>query len=58
MMSMVFDRRVTFICGHAGVCALGAVAAKHFGDNQLRDGYLDRFREVITVSFALVQIDK
>lgn len=44
---MVFIRRVTFICGHAGVCALGAVAAKHAGDDLLQDRYLARFNEVI-----------
>ncbi|XP_010500915.1 PREDICTED: lanC-like protein GCR2 [Camelina sativa] len=39
-------RVVTFICGHAGVCALGAVAAKHLGDEQLCDRYLARFSEI------------
>ncbi|KAG7649427.1 LanC-like protein GCR2 [Arabidopsis thaliana] len=38
------SERVTFICGYAGVCALGAVAAKCLGDDQLHDRYLARFR--------------
>ncbi|CAA7013773.1 unnamed protein product [Microthlaspi erraticum] len=40
------SERVTFICGHAGVCALGAVAAKHIGDDQLQERYLTRFHEI------------
>ncbi|KAF2285997.1 hypothetical protein GH714_009579 [Hevea brasiliensis] len=39
--------RVTFICGHAGVCALGAVVAKHAGDERLLDRYLTQFKEKI-----------
>ncbi|KFK43530.1 hypothetical protein AALP_AA1G138200 [Arabis alpina] len=38
--------RVTFFCGYAGVCALGAVVAKCIGDDQLQDRYLTRFREI------------
>lgn len=38
--------RVTFICGRAGVCALGAVAAKHAGDGRLLDHYLAQFKEI------------
>ncbi|WZY96837.1 hypothetical protein YC2023_069166 [Brassica napus] len=38
--------RVTFVCGRAGVCALGAVAAKLTGDSQLQDRYLARFHEI------------
>ncbi|PON87734.1 LanC-like protein [Trema orientale] len=38
--------RVTFLCGRAGVCALGAVAAKHAGDQRLLDHYLTRFKEI------------
>jgi len=38
--------RVTFICGRAGVCALGAVTAKHAGDEILFDYYLKQFKEV------------
>jgi hypothetical protein len=38
--------RVTFICGRAGVCALGAVIAKHAGDERLLDYYLRQFKEV------------
>ncbi|KAF5185332.1 Lanc-like protein gcr2 [Thalictrum thalictroides] len=36
----------TFICGRAGVCALGAVAAKHTGDEQLINYYLAKFKEI------------
>lgn len=39
-------RRVTFICGKAGVCALGAVAAKNSGDGHLLDYYISLFKEV------------
>lgn len=39
-------RDVTFICGRAGVCALGAVAAKHNGDEPLMNYYLTQFNEV------------
>lgn len=50
----LFIRRVTFICGHAGVCALGAVASKLTGDSQLLDRYLTRFHEVLfPLSFVL-----
>ncbi|KAF3442125.1 hypothetical protein FNV43_RR16041 [Rhamnella rubrinervis] len=38
--------RVTFLCGRAGVCALGAVAAKHAGDESLLDYYLKQFKEI------------
>ncbi|WJX68372.1 transcription factor [Trifolium repens] len=38
--------RVTFICGRAGVCALGAVIAKHAGDERLLDYYLRKFKEI------------
>lgn len=41
-------RRVTFICGRAGVCALGAVVAKNAGDERLLDSYLTQFKEVPT----------
>nr|GMC72537.1 LanC-like protein GCR2 [Ipomoea batatas] len=37
---------VTFLCGQAGIYALGAVAAKHCGDNVLLDHYLTKFREI------------
>lgn len=30
---------MTFICGRAGVCALGAVIARHSGDERLLDYY-------------------
>lgn len=42
---------MTFICGRAGVCALGAVVAKEAGDEDLLSYYLRSFREV---SFAFV----
>nr|XP_043640152.1 lanC-like protein GCR2 [Erigeron canadensis] len=40
------DRHVTFICGQAGVSALGAVVAKQSNDDNLCDHYLKRFREI------------
>ncbi|XWS63399.1 hypothetical protein CRYUN_Cryun06bG0093500 [Craigia yunnanensis] len=40
------SRDVTFLCGRAGVCALGAVAAKHAGNQQLLNNYLTQFREI------------
>ncbi|CAK9138218.1 unnamed protein product [Ilex paraguariensis] len=40
------SRRVTFICGQAGVYALGAVVAKHCGDQQLCDHYLTEFEQI------------
>lgn len=38
--------RVTFLCGRAGVCVLGAVVAKYSGDEQLLDRYLTQFKEI------------
>ncbi|OMP04677.1 Lanthionine synthetase C-like protein [Corchorus olitorius] len=38
--------RVTFICGRAGVCALGAVIAKHSGDERLQAHYLTKFKQI------------
>ncbi|KAG0458760.1 hypothetical protein HPP92_021888 [Vanilla planifolia] len=40
------SRHVTFICGRAGVCALGAVVAKQLGDGNLLDYYLRSFKEI------------
>ncbi|KAB1210006.1 LanC-like protein GCL2 [Morella rubra] len=40
------SRDVTFLCGRAGVCALGALAAKHARDDQLVNYYLAQFREI------------
>ncbi|XP_010918434.1 lanC-like protein GCL2 [Elaeis guineensis] len=40
------DPHVTFICGRAGVCALGAVVAKHAGDEALLNHYLSSFRGI------------
>lgn len=42
----IHGRDVTFICGRGSVCALGAVAAKHAGDNKLLSYYLAKFKEV------------
>ncbi|XP_058779886.1 lanC-like protein GCR2 [Vicia villosa] len=42
----VNSSRVTFICGRAGVCALGAVIAKHAGDKRLLEYYLRQFKEI------------
>ncbi|MQL78252.1 hypothetical protein Taro_010665 [Colocasia esculenta] len=39
-------RDVTFICGRAGVCAIGALAAKYAGDVTLLNHYLSSFREI------------
>ncbi|XP_077223750.1 lanC-like protein GCL2 [Tasmannia lanceolata] len=36
----------TFICGRAGVCALGAVVAKQAGDQRLMDHYLTQFKKI------------
>ncbi|KAK4484442.1 hypothetical protein RD792_007024 [Penstemon davidsonii] len=44
--SSINSRDVTFICGRAGVCALGAVVAKYLGDDQLLYYYLAKFKEV------------
>ncbi|KAJ8567876.1 hypothetical protein K7X08_020598 [Anisodus acutangulus] len=38
--------RVTFICGQAGVYSIGAVVAKHSGNEQLCDYYLTKFKEI------------
>ncbi|KAK4746381.1 hypothetical protein SAY87_012693 [Trapa incisa] len=38
--------RVTFICGQAGVYALGAVVAKQAGDDRLLHRYLTQFRQI------------
>ncbi|KAI5389518.1 hypothetical protein KIW84_074978 [Lathyrus oleraceus] len=37
---------VTFICGRDGVCALGAVAAKHIGDDESLRYYLAQFQKI------------
>lgn len=39
-------RFLTFICGRAGVCALGAVIAKHCDDQLRVTQYLSSFDEV------------
>ncbi|KAJ7981437.1 LanC-like protein [Quillaja saponaria] len=40
------SRDVTFICGRAGVCALGAVVAKYAGDEKLLTYYLAQFEKI------------
>ncbi|XP_057796537.1 lanC-like protein GCL2 [Salvia miltiorrhiza] len=40
------SRDVTFLCGRAGVCALGAVAAEYVGDGKLSDYYISQFKEI------------
>ncbi|XP_059660953.1 lanC-like protein GCL2 [Cornus florida] len=40
------SRDVTFLCGRASVCALGAFAAKHTGDDQMLNYYLTQFKEI------------
>ncbi|KAG2567618.1 lanC-like protein GCL2 isoform X2 [Panicum virgatum] len=37
---------VTFICGRAGICALGAVVAKHAGDVATVARYLNSFKQI------------
>lgn len=38
---------MTFLCGQAGVSALGAVVAKQSNDDSLCDEYLTIFRKVL-----------
>ncbi|GAB4824965.1 LanC-like protein gcl2 [Ancistrocladus abbreviatus] len=40
------SRDVTFICGRAGVCALGAVTAKYAGNSQMLSYYLNQFKQI------------
>ncbi|KAI3473831.1 hypothetical protein Pfo_027988 [Paulownia fortunei] len=40
------SRDGTFICGRAGVCALGAVVAKYMGDDRMLHYYLAQFKEI------------
>lgn len=42
---------MTFICGRAGVCALGAVVAKHAGDERLLERYITQLKEVLWDTF-------
>lgn len=37
---------MTFVCGRAGVCALGAVVAKLSGDEDMLNYYLSLFNDV------------
>ncbi|KAI3736169.1 hypothetical protein L6452_15703 [Arctium lappa] len=40
------SRDVSFLLGRAGVCALGAVVAKHQGNEQMVDYYLNQFKKI------------
>ncbi|XP_057459262.1 lanC-like protein GCL2 [Actinidia eriantha] len=40
------SRDGTFLCGRAGVCALGAVVARYLGDEQSQNYYLSQFKEI------------
>ncbi|XP_058082777.1 lanC-like protein GCR2 [Magnolia sinica] len=40
------SEHVTLICGRAGVCALGAVAAKNAGDHALLNHYVSQFKAI------------
>ncbi|XP_057954555.1 lanC-like protein GCL2 [Malania oleifera] len=40
------SRDVTFICGRAGICALGAVVSKLTGDEKLLNYYIAQFKEI------------
>ena len=40
------SKDIIFICGRAGVCALGAVVVKYSGDERLMNYYLSRFNEI------------
>ncbi|CAI9102151.1 OLC1v1000373C2 [Oldenlandia corymbosa var. corymbosa] len=42
----VDSRDVSFICGRAGVCALGAVVAKNMKNVKLMDSYVSKFRKI------------
>ncbi|KAL5730228.1 hypothetical protein ACHQM5_003076 [Ranunculus cassubicifolius] len=44
--TLYWGRSLTFICGRAGVCALGAVTAKHVGDEKMLKHYLTKFEEI------------
>ncbi|KAI3728780.1 hypothetical protein L6452_17422 [Arctium lappa] len=39
-------RAITFICGRVGVCALGAVVAKHQANQQMLEYYLAQFKGI------------
>ncbi|XP_057453062.1 lanC-like protein GCL2 [Lotus japonicus] len=43
----LYTRDVTFLCGRAGVCALGAVAAHYCGNSQLSGYYLTQFHKIV-----------
>ncbi|KAL7102259.1 hypothetical protein ACP275_08G108500 [Erythranthe tilingii] len=42
----VHSRDVSFMCGRAGVCSIGAVVAKHMGDDKLVHYYLNQFKKI------------
>ncbi|TXG55189.1 hypothetical protein EZV62_020445 [Acer yangbiense] len=44
--SSLASKDVTFLCGRAGGCALGAVAAKYAGEQELLNYYLAQFTEI------------
>lgn len=48
---------VTFICGRADVCALGAVVAKHAGDEAGVARYLSAFKEITNLKAGVVKLD-
>jgi len=50
-------RDVTFICGRAGVCALGAVAAKDAGDDESLRYYLAQFQQVLQFDYITFRIN-
>lgn len=46
VICLICSRDVTFICGKAGVYALGAVVAKEAADAESLNYYLSQFRRV------------
>ncbi|KAK6154329.1 hypothetical protein DH2020_008577 [Rehmannia glutinosa] len=46
LVRSVESKRATFICGQAGVYALGAVVAHHNGDEQSCQQYITKFKEI------------
>lgn len=49
-------RDVTFICGRAGVCALGAVVAKHGSDDESFSYYLAQFQKVLLFKISSIHL--
>lgn len=53
VMLQLFYRHVTFLCGRAGVYAIGAVVAHYRNDHQRRHLFLGLFIEVsISISIS------